>query len=379
VSRAFDAVVVGLGAMGSATLAELAARGRRVLGLDRFAPPHDLGSSHGKSRIIREAYFEDPRYVPLVQRAYERWADLERESGRTLVLRTGGLMIGPPQGTLVSGALLSAETHALPHERLTAAEARAAYPALRVADDAIAVREPRAGVLFPEACIAAQLERAKRHGAEVRCDEPALAWATDGEGVEVRTARGHYRAASLVLCAGAWLARLVPELALPLTVTRQVLFWYEPAANPGRFAPERFPIFIWEDEPGRFLYGFPDLGDGVKIARHMEGEATDPGRVRREVSARETEALRLALVRCIPDAAGRLLQSAVCLYTNTPDQHFVVDLHPEHAQVVIASPCSGHGFKFASALGETLADLATGRKPAFDLEPFRLGRLRAPK
>jgi sarcosine oxidase len=376
-SRAFDAIVVGLGAMGSATLAELAARGRRVLGLDRFAPPHDLGSSHGKSRIIREAYFEDPRYVPLVQRAYERWADLERESGRTLVLRTGGLMIGPPRGTLVSGALLSAGTHALPHERLSAAETRAAYPALRMPDDAIAVREPRAGVLFPEACIAAQLERAKRHGAEVRCDEPALAWATDGEGVEVRTARGRYRAASLVLSAGAWLARLVPELALPLTVTRQVLFWYEPAANPGRFAPERFPIFIWEDEPGRYLYGFPDLGDGVKIARHLEGEATDPDHVRREVSAGETAALRLALARCSPEAAGRLRGSAVCLYTNTPDQHFVVDLHPEHTQVVIASPCSGHGFKFASALGETLADLATGREPAFDIGPFRLKRLRA--
>ena len=376
-SRALDAVVVGLGAMGSAVLAELAARGRRVIGLDRFAPPHELGSSHGKSRIIREAYFEDPRYVPLVQRAYERWADLERESGATLVLRTGGLMIGPQQGTLVRGALLSAETHALPHERLNAADARAAYPALRVPDDVMAVREPRAGVLFPEACIAAQLTRARRHGAQIRCDEPALAWATDGAGVDVRTARGRYRAGSLVLTAGAWLARLVPELDLPLAVTRQALYWFEPAANPERFAPERFPIFIWEDEPGRFLYGFPDLGDGVKIARHMEGEPTDPDRVRREVSAAETEALRATMARCVPDAAGRLRQAAVCLYTNTPDQHFIVDRHPAHEQVVIASPCSGHGFKFASALGEVLADLAMGRAPAFDLGLFRLERLRA--
>ena len=376
-SPTLDAVVVGLGAMGSATLAELAARGRRVLGLDRFTPPHDLGSSHGKSRIIREAYFEDPRYVPLVQRAYQRWADLERESGRTLMLRTGGLMIGPPRGTLVSGALRSAEAHALPHERMSAAEARAAYPALRVPDDAIVVREPRSGVLFPEGCIAAQLDRARRHGAEFRGDEPAIAWATEGAGVEVRTARCRYRAASLVLCAGAWLARLVPELDLPLAVTRQVLFWFEPAANPERFAPERFPIFIWEDEPGRFLYGFPDLGDGIKIARHMEGDATDPDRVRREVSADEAKILRAALTRCVPDAEGKLRQTAVCLYTNTPDQHFIVDLHPGNPQVVIASPCSGHGFKFASALGEVLADLATGRAPAFDLGLFRLDRLRA--
>src|SRR6185436_7196331 len=159
---------------------------------------------------------------------------------------------------------------------------RAAYPALRVPDDAIAVREPRAGVLFPEACIAAQLERARRHGAEIRGDEPALAWAADGAGVEVRTARGRWRAATLVLAAGAWLGRLVPELDLPLTVTRQALFWFTPRAHPERFSPERFPIFIWEDEPGRFLYGFPDLGDGVKLARHMEGEPTDPDGVRRE-------------------------------------------------------------------------------------------------
>ncbi|HEY2953717.1 MAG TPA: N-methyl-L-tryptophan oxidase [Candidatus Eisenbacteria bacterium] len=378
-SATFDAVVVGLGAMGSAALASLAARGRRVVGLDRFTPPHAFGSSHGKSRIIREAYFEDPRYVPLVQRAYERWADLERECGRTLVLRTGGLMIGPPNGALVAGALESATVHRLPHERLSAAEARAQVPALRVPEDAIAVREPRAGVLFPEACIAAQLERARLHRAEIRCDEPAVAWQAAGDGVEVRTARGSIRAARLVLAAGAWLARLAPELELPLVVTRQALYWFEPAAHPERFAPERFPIFIWEDEPGRFLYGFPDLGDGVKIARHQEGEATDPDRVRREVSAAEIEIMRAALARTIPDAAGRVRETAVCLYTNTPDQHFVVDLHPEHPQVVIASPCSGHGFKFASALGEVLADLVDGVAPEFDLGLFRLERLRTPR
>ena len=378
-SGTLDAIVVGLGAMGSATLAELAARGRRVAGLDRFAPPHALGSSHGKSRIIREAYFEDPRYVPLLQRAYQRWADLERESGRTLWLRTGGLMIGPPQGALVSGAIRSAETHGLPHERLSAAEARADYAALRVPDDAVVVREPRAGMLFPEACIEAQLERARRHGAEIRSDEPALEWAADGDGVEVRTARRRYRASALVLSAGAWLARLLPDLALPLAVARQVLHWFDPAAHPERFAPERFPIFIWEDEPGRFFYGFPDLGDGVKVARHHEGEAADPDHVRREVAAGEVDAMRATLARWIPDAAGRPRESAVCLYTNTPDQHFVVDVHPGHPQVVIASPCSGHGFKFASALGEVLADLALGRAPAFDLGLFRLDRLKAPR
>jgi sarcosine oxidase len=375
VNAAFDVVVAGLGAMGSAALAELAARGVRVLGLDRHAPPHALGSSHGKSRIIREAYFEDPCYVPLVQRAYERWADLERQSGRALLRRTGGLMIGPPEGSLVAGALRSAAVHSLSHERLTAAETRRRYPALCVPEGAIAVWEPRAGVLFPEACIEAQLERARRHGAAIRTGEAVSRWSADGGGVVVTTSAGDYRAARLLIAAGAWAGALVPELAPHLETTRQTLFWFEPAAHPGRFAPERFPIFIWEDEPGRYIYGFPDLGDGIKVARHHEGEAADPDRVRREVAPGEIETMRGTLARWIPDAAGRCRESAACLYTNTPDRHFVVDRHPGHAQVVIASACSGHGFKFASALGEVLADLLQDRPPRFDLAPFRLARL----
>ncbi len=373
-SRGYDVVVAGLGAIGSAALAELAARGKRVLGIDRFAPPHDLGSSHGRSRIIREAYFEDPRYVPLVQRAYERWAELERESGRTLWLRTGGLMIGPRGGALVAGALRSAETHGLPHETLSAERARAEYPAMNVPDDAIVVREPRAGVLFPEACVAAHLDRARTRGADIELGAPVLAWRDDGAGVAVTTARGTARASRLLLAAGAWLGALAPDLAPLLTVTRQPLFWFEAAAHPERFAPDRFPIYIWEDEPGRFIYGFPDLGDGIKAARHHEGEVVEPDRVRREVSAAEVETMRAALARHVPDAAGRLREAAVCLYTNTRDQHFIVDAHPAHPQVLIASPCSGHGFKFASALGETLSDLLTGVTPRFDLELFRIAR-----
>ena len=377
VNRSYDVIVVGLGAMGSAALAECAARGLRALGLDRWAPPHTHGSSHGRSRIIREAYFEDPCYVPLVQRAYQRWDELGREVGRILWRRTGGLMIGPPGGTLVAGAIRSAEVHGLPHERMAAAEVRARYPTLRLADDTVAVWEPRAGVLDPEACVAAHLERARAGGAEIRVGEAASAWRPDGDGVAVGTAAGRFHATRLVLAAGAWTGSLVPELRSALTVTRQVLFWFEPAVDAQAFAPERFPIFIWEDEPGRFFYGFPDLGDGVKVARHQEGEPTDPNRVRREVSKAEVGAMRTVVARCLPEAGGRLRDTAVCLYTNTPDQHFIVDRHPEHAQVLIASPCSGHGFKFASALGEVLADLVQGSAPRFDLEPFRMGRLSA--
>src|SRR5262249_35106591 len=208
-------------------------------------------------------------------------------------------------------------------------------------------------------------------------EEPALSWRATADGVEVETASARHRAGKLVIAVGAWASRLLPELQLPLTVQRQSLFWFEPARRPESFAPDRFPVFIWEDEPGRFFYGFPDLGDGVKIARHQEGEPTDPDHVRREVGESEAAPLRAVIERLIPDAAGRLLESSVCLYTNTPDTHFILDAHPANTDVLIASPCSGHGFKFASALGEVMADLLLEGTTRFDLGLFRLGRFHA--
>jgi sarcosine oxidase len=370
----FDVIVVGLGAMGSAAACHLARRGQRVLGLDRFTPPHTLGSSHGRTRIIREAYFEHPLYVPLVQRAYESWADLERESGRTLMLKTGGLMIGRPDGVVVTGARRSAEEHRLHHAVLTAGEVRARFPALRPDDDMIAVWEPRAGVLFPEACIEAHLETARRHGATLRYDEPVTRWEPAGSGVRVATAQGDYAAACLLLSAGSWTRSLLPGLDPPLVVERQVIYWFTPARHAERFAPARCPIHLWEHEPGRYFYGFPDLGDGVKLARHHEGEPADPDTIDREVHPGEIEAMRRLASRYLPDAGGPLRSNAVCMYTNTPDEHFLIDRHPEHAQVLIASPCSGHGFKFASALGETVADLLTTGRTRFDLSLFGMRR-----
>ena len=377
-SDTYDVVVAGLGAMGSAAACHLARRGRRVLGLDRFSPPHARGSSAGRTRIIREAYFENPAYVPLVQRAYELWDALAADTGRTLRLATGGLMIGNPEGALVTGAYASARIHALAHEVLEPAEIARRFPALAPGPTDVAIWEPRAGVLFPEACIAAHLEQAASAGAELVVDEPVLSWSAGAGQVEVRTAAGRYRAAHLIVAAGAWAREFLPRLDLPLVVQRQTLFWFRPAAHAAHFLPERFPIFIWEDEPGRFIYGFPELGDGVKIARHQEGETTDPDAVRREVPDAEAEPLRAVIRRLIPDADGPLLEREVCLYTNTPDGHFVLDVHPEHPEVLIASPCSGHGFKFASALGEVMADLVTGAKPRFDLELFGLARLLGP-
>jgi len=374
-NQTFDVLIVGLGAMGSAAAYHLARRGWRVLGVDRFTPPHEQGSSHGQTRIIREAYFEHPLYVPLVQRAYELWAELEQAAGRPLLQQTGGLMIGPPTGELVSGALHSARVHHLTHQLLSADEVRQHYPVFRPSDKMVAVWEPRAGVLFPETCIGAHLELARQHGASLRFDEPVHTWEVDGEGVRVTTAHARYHASRLLLTAGPWLGRLTPDLSLPLVVERQVLFWFEPAARPDAFQPPCCPIFIFEHALGRHFYGFPDLGEGVKVAIFHEGETTDPDGVRREIGAQELEGMRDLLARFVPAANGQRLAAATCLFTNTPDLHFLIDFHPLHPQVLIASPCSGHGFKFSSALGELLADLfVTGQTP-YDVSLFRLERL----
>ena len=370
----FDAIIVGLGAMGSQAAAHLARRGARVLGLDRFAPPHAWGSSHGRSRIIREAYFEDPRYVPLVQRALENWRALEAETGVRLLRTTGGLCYGPPDGSLVRGARLSAQAHDLPHELLDAAVLRARYPQFRVEDDWVGVLEPRAGMLDPERAIGTALRVAVAHGARLHLDTPVLRWRQEGDGVAVDTAMGTHRAAQLVLAGGMWMRELLPELALPLTVQRNVVYWFTPAREDAAFAPERCPVFLGEIAPGRLWYGFPDTGDGFKVGLHHHGPVTEPHALDRTVRPEEIAALRALLGRWIPWANGPFREAAVCTYTTTPDEHFIIDRHPLADRVWVASPCSGHGFKFASAIGEVLADLVTGGQSRFDLSPFAIGR-----
>jgi sarcosine oxidase len=369
-----DVLVVGLGAMGSATLHELARRGVRALGIDRFAPPHTQGSTHGRTRIIREAYFENPLYVPLVRRAYDLWDELERESGRTLFHRTGGLMIGPADGALVGGARRSAVEHDVQHEMLTADEVRRRWPAYDPPDDHATLFELRAGLLLPELCVETYLELARRNGAIIRTGERVVSWHTDGTGFAVTTNATTYRAERIALTAGAWLGELVPDLPLPLAIERQMFHWFEPSTHPELHAAARCPLALWEFEPGRMVATFPDLGDGVKVGVHHEGESTDPATVRRTTSAEEDAEISALLSRLMPEAAGRQLEARVCLYTNTPDHDFLIDAHPAHPAVVLVSPCSGHGFKFASAIGEVVADLATHGQTAFDLAPFRLER-----
>jgi sarcosine oxidase len=366
----YDVIVVGLGAMGSAAAYHLALRGKRVLGLDRFRPPHDHGSSHGRTRIIREAYFEHTLYVPLVQRAYGLWAELERKSGQQLLLQTGGLMIGPPDGALVTGARRSAQDHELPHEVLSAAELRRRFPVFEPTDTLVAVWEPRAGILFPERAIQIQLELAEQAGAVLKFDDPVLSWEPEGQDVWVSTASHRYRAERLLLSAGSWISSLLPNLPLPLKVERQVQCWFEPGSRPELFQPAHCPIFIWEHAPARFLYGLPNLGEGVKAAIHHEGEITQPEFLRREAQPEDIAPLKALLARFVPDAAGVLRSAVVCMYTNTPDAHFILGYHPHCAQVLIASPCSGHGFKFSPVIGELAALLLDGQRPAFDLSLF---------
>ena len=374
----YDVIVVGLGAMGSATLHQLAHRGLRVLGLEQFTPGHANGSSHGKSRIIREAYFEDPRYVPLVQRAYECWRALEAESGVTVFRQTGGLMLGAAESEVVAGALLSARLHNLSHELVTAEEVRRRFPAFRPRANDVGVIEPRAGMLAPERAIVAFVSVAKRHGADVRSEEPMLSWRAVADGVEVTTAHATFSAATLVLSVGAWTGKALRELGVPFAPQRNVLYWFAPAANASHFSPGKFPIFLQDLDRGYTMYGFPDTGDGVKVALHHFGENVDPDMLRRTVSETEIAFMRSLLADWMPDANGALRDAAACMYTNVPDNHFVLDRHPSHRNVIVASPCSGHGFKFASVLGEVLADLAMDVIPAFDTSLFSLARFNAP-
>jgi sarcosine oxidase len=366
-----DVIVVGLGVAGSAIACEVARRGLRVAALDRYSPPHANGSSHGESRIIREAYFEHPAYVPMVQRAYDLWRELEAASGERFLVTTGGLMIGAPDSALVAGARRSADEHGLRYAMLTASEVQDRFPALAPETGMVGVWEPRAGILDPERCIDALLSRARTHGAALHFDESARAWRADRDGVHVQTTRAGYRARKLVIAAGPWVGSLVPELQSNLRIERQVVFWFDPSADAAAFAPSRCPIHIWQYDGGRFFYGFPDLGNGIKLGFHHEGATTTAETVSRDVEPGEEERVRAVARRFTPHADGPLRRAAVCLYTNTRDEHFLIDRHPAHAQVLVASACSGHGFKFGPVIGEMVADMVEDRPLEFDAGLFR--------
>jgi sarcosine oxidase len=369
----YDAVVVGLGGMGSAALAHLARRRRRVLGLEQFGRAHDRGSSTGQSRIIRMAYYEDPAYVPLLRRAYELWAELEREAQTRLLDRCGILMVGGPASRVLDGALRSAREHRIALDELPAAAVAARYPALRLEPGDRALFEPDAGMVFPEAAIDAHLRVAARHSAELRFQtrvreitgsEGAVALALD-DGSVVKTQR-------LVLCAGPWLGALARQAGLPLQVERAVQVWFTPSS--GAYARDRFPAFFLDrDGADPPLYGFPDYGLGVKAALHG-GTPAAADTLDRAVSAADIGAVRAALDAFMPGAAAAFRAGKVCMYTLTPDAHFIIDTDPHDARIIIAGGFSGHGYKFCSVVGEIVADLTCDGETRHPIEFLRLGR-----
>jgi sarcosine oxidase len=367
--------------MGSAVTAHLAARGQRVLGLEQFRPPHDQGSSHGRSRVIRQAYFEDPAYVPLLLRTYELWRELERRTGRALLMLTGGLMLGAPDSAVVTGSQRSAKQHDLPHELLDAREIKRRFPQFQPEGNTVALYEKNAGVIRPEESIVAHLEFAAQHSATLQMEERVLSWRVTSGRVRVLTGRGEYEAGQLVVCAGPWAGELLADLRLPFQIERQVQLWFQPDGGIESFLPGKFPVWIWQTRDGAHPYGIPALDGsqgGIKVAIHHGGanRFCTTENVQREVPETEIAAAQSAVASRLPAVNGRCLRATTCLYTSLPDEHFLIGRHPAHPEVLIVSPCSGHGFKFCPVIGEIAADLIERNATRHPIQLFNLARLR---
>ena len=376
----YDAIVVGVGGMGSATLYHLAKRGLKVLGIDQFEIPHEIGSSHGLTRIIRLAYYEDLSYVPLLRRSYELWAELEREFGEQLFYQTGSIDMGPEDSDVFRGSLQSCMENDFEHEVLNSKQLSARFPGYRLPVATMAVFQPQGGLLVPERCISAHAELAVGQGALIHTGERVLGWEIlPDERVQVRSDAAVYRADNLVICGGAWASKLAPGLEGKAAPERQALIWLEPK-QPEWFGLERFPVWNGQVEEGRF-YGLPAFNPsgktpGMKLGRyHHREETCDPDTVDRAVYREDEDLLRAFAERYFPDGAGETLNMVVCMFTNTADEHFVLDTLPGAPQVSVAAGFSGHGFKMASVIGEVMADLAQRGASRHDIALHRMGRL----
>jgi sarcosine oxidase len=374
--REFDSIVVGVGGMGSATAYHLARRGQRVLGLERFDIPHDFGSSHGITRIIRIAYPEGAAYVPLLRRAYELWRDLETLSGERLLFVTGCVDAGAPDSATVRGSLETCRQFDLDHQALDARSLHQRFPGYRFPDEISAILQPDGGFLLPERCIVNYAKAAQASGAEIHPRERVIGWDSSGSGVKVRTEHESYRARHLVITAGPWASQICPVLRKLAVPERQVVLWAEPLRSE-LFQLGAFPVFNLEAPEGRF-YGCPVYEvPGFKIGKyHHLRENVDPDGVDREIHPEDEAALREGIRRYFPDADGPALAMKTCMFTNSPDEHFILDAHPETDNVYVAAGFSGHGFKFASVVGEIMTDLALdgGTKYADRIGMFRLAR-----
>lgn len=372
--KEFDAIVIGVGGMGSAALHHLARRGWKVLGLEQFDIPHEMGSSHGYSRMIRYTLQEHPSYVPLVRRAYDLWHQLENAARERLLVTTGSIRAGHAEDEYFQGAVAACEEHHIPYEVLTGPEVSRRFPGYHLDHDISAVYQADGGFLLPERCIVNHVNSALEAGAEVHGRERVIDWEPSGDGVIVTTDRDTYRANRLIVSAGAWASKVASPLENHAVAERQVLAWFQPE-RPELFRTDTFPVFGIYVEEGRF-YGFPVFGvPGFKVGRsHHLHQAVDPDFVDRGIQAEDEAVLRQFVERYFPAAAGPALSLKTCMFTNSPDGHFIIDLHPDYPQVSLASGFSGHGFKFASVIGEIMADLAMFGETTHDLELFRLDR-----
>ncbi|HUB24587.1 MAG TPA: N-methyl-L-tryptophan oxidase [Tepidisphaeraceae bacterium] len=374
-NKNFDVIVVGVGSMGSSACYHLAKRGVRVLGLERFDIPHGMGAAHGFSRMIRLAYFEHPDYVPLLRRSYALWTELAAELGREVMLITGGLMIGPPGAHVFEGSLRSVRQYDLPHELLDIAETSRRFPQFKLPEDFRVLHDHKAGLVLPERAVAGYAEMAMRRGAELHGQEPIVSWEAPASQVIVTTTKARYSADRVIFCGGAWTDKLVRDLGVPLTVTRQPLAWVWPK-SPQLFELGKMPVWILEHRDGSNHYGFPMLPDnpGFKLASHKRSTPVDVDHLDRSPNDADEQAIRGVLKDFIPAADGPLLSLRVCMYTNSPDFNFIIDRHPRHANVFVACGFSGHGFKCASALGEVLAQLALDGRCPLPVEFLQLKR-----
>jgi sarcosine oxidase len=368
----YDVIVIGLGGMGSAAAYHLAARGCRVLGLEQHEPAHDKGSSHGGSRIIRQAYFEDPGYVPLLLRAYELWEKLAADAQRDVYRITGGLFMGPPDSGVVSGSLRAARQWGLPHEMLDTAEITARFPNFTPEPGDVALYEARAGFARPELTVRAHLELAEKLGATLQFGETVLDWEqTAGGGIRVRTGRGSYSAEQLVICPGPWASQVLGSFGVPIAVQRAVMYWMDPIGGVAKFLDQ--PIFINEFTSDIHLYGIPAIDGprgGVKVAFAGAGVACTPDTIDRVVHASEIGELTARVAELLPALAGTCLRTVTCMYSNTPDNNFVIARHPDCDRVTVAYGFCGHGFKFVPVVGEILADLAIDGATARPISMF---------
>ena len=370
----YDVIVIGVGGMGSATVYELASRGMRVLGLERFSIPNDSGSSHGVNRIIRMAYYEEPSYVPLLRRSYERWRELEEISGEKLLYTTGSVDTSHEDGRIFTGSLRSCREHDLAHEVLTSAELTQRFPGFRFPESWMGVYQPDGGFVLSERCIVNYTFAALERGGEVRAHEAVLEWSSDGGTVRVETNSGLYEAGALVITAGAWAGPLVPSLDHLLVPERQVLGWFQPL-RPDLFTLGNCPVLIGDFEEGHY-YALPVFGiPGFKLGKyHHLYEATTADGLERDFRDEDEAVLRKGLARYFPDANGPTLSLKPCMFTNTPDGHFIIDALPGSPNVFFAAGFSGHGFKFSSVMGEIMADLATQGETGHDIFFLRLNR-----